>query len=87
MVRWLAGPDVAAALNKTGRLSKRVEPAGDAVATRDYWRDRRGYYNCVDFDLSAQSMDRLRSLADIIVPGHDNYFLNLDTHPKVKNSR
>ncbi len=27
-----------------------VAVAGDAVATRDFWRERRGYFNCVDFD-------------------------------------
>ena len=108
---WLAGPDVAVALNKTGKLPKPVEPAtgrrfsaidilptpghtlshhslrfdcdglsvvvaGDAVATRDFWRERRGYFNCVDFELSARTMNQLSSVADIIVPGHDNYFLN-----------
>jgi glyoxylase-like metal-dependent hydrolase (beta-lactamase superfamily II) len=111
--RWLAAPDVAAALNKTGRLPKPVEAvtgrlfesvdvlptpghtlghhslrfdwngysvvvAGDAVATRDFWRERRGYYNCVDFELSAKSMDRIAAVADLVVPGHDNYFLNVD---------
>jgi glyoxylase-like metal-dependent hydrolase (beta-lactamase superfamily II) len=110
---WLAGPDVAVALNKTGKLPKPVEPAtgrrsnaidilptpghtmshhslrfdcdglsvviaGDAVATRDFWRERRGYFNCVDFELSARTMNQLSSVADIIVPGHDNYFLNPD---------
>jgi glyoxylase-like metal-dependent hydrolase (beta-lactamase superfamily II) len=119
--RWLAGPDVAAALNKTGKLPQRVEAtgstildaveviatpghtlshhslrfhcdrrsvvvAGDAVATRDFWRERRGYFNCVDFDLSARTMKQLSSLADIIVPGHDNYFLNLDADPRPGNS-
>jgi len=29
--RWLAGPEVAAALNKTGRLPKRVEPASGTL--------------------------------------------------------
>lgn len=111
--RWLAAPDVAAALNKTGKLPKPVEAAtgrlfesvevlptpghtlshhslrfdcegfsvviaGDAVATRDFWRERRGYYNCVDFELSAKSMGRIAAVADLVVPGHDNYFLNLD---------
>jgi len=110
--RWLAAPEVAAALNKTNKLPKPVEVAtgrlfdavdvvptpghtlshhslrfdcdglsvvvaGDAVATRDFWRERRGYYNCVDFDLSARSMDKMAGLADIVVPGHDNFFLNL----------
>jgi glyoxylase-like metal-dependent hydrolase (beta-lactamase superfamily II) len=50
--------------------------AGDAVATRDFWRERRGYYNCVDFDLSSRSMDKIDGLADLVVPGHDNWFLN-----------
>ena len=110
--KWLAAPDVATALNKTGKLPKPVEPAsgrlfdaidivptpghtlshhslrfdcdgmsvviaGDAVATRDFWRERRGYYNCVDFDLSSKSMDKIAGLADLVVPGHDNWFLNL----------
>jgi len=51
--------------------------AGDAVATQDFWRERRGYYNCVDFALSAKSMDKIADLADLVVPGHDNYFLNV----------
>ena len=111
--RWLAAPDVAAVLNKTGKLPKLVEAvtgrlfesvdvlptpghtpshhslrfdchgysvvvAGDAVATRDFWLERRGYYNCVDFELSAKSMDRIAAVADLVVPGHDNYFLNVD---------
>jgi glyoxylase-like metal-dependent hydrolase (beta-lactamase superfamily II) len=52
-----------------------VAVVGDAVATRDFWLERRGYFNCVDFALSARSMDKLAQMADIIVPGHDNYFL------------
>ena len=27
------------------------------------------------FELSARTMDKLAAIADIIVPGHDNYFL------------
>ncbi len=50
--------------------------AGDAVATRDFFRDRRSFFNAADFELSAKTMDRLRDMADIIVPGHDNYFLS-----------
>ncbi len=52
-----------------------IVAAGDTVATRDFFRDRRGYFNAVDFDLSAHTMDRLAAVADIIIPGHDNYFL------------
>jgi len=49
--------------------------AGDSVPMRDFFRERRGYYNAVDFELSARTMDKLTAMADIIVPGHDNYFL------------
>lgn len=108
--RWLAAPELAAALNKSAKLSGKVEPvsgrlleaidilhtpghtpthhslrfdceglsvviAGDAVATRDFWRNRQGYFNSVDFALAAKTMDRIAGLADIVVPGHDNYFL------------
>ena len=52
-----------------------IVTAGDAVATYDFFRDRRGFYNSVDFDQAARSMDKLAALADIIVPGHDNFFL------------
>lgn len=48
--------------------------AGDSVATRDFFRERRGYFNAVDFEISARTMDKLADMADIIVPGHDNYF-------------
>ena len=54
-----------------------VVVAGDAVATRDFWRERRGYFNCVDFELAAKSMEKISTLADLVVPGHDNFFLNL----------
>lgn len=49
--------------------------AADAAMTRDFWNDRRGYFNSADFDLAARSMEELAQIADIIVPGHDNYFL------------
>jgi glyoxylase-like metal-dependent hydrolase (beta-lactamase superfamily II) len=52
-----------------------IVAAGDAVATRDFFRERRGYFNAVDFELSARTMDKLATVADIIIPGHDNYFL------------
>jgi glyoxylase-like metal-dependent hydrolase (beta-lactamase superfamily II) len=54
--------------------------AGDSVATKDFWDDRRAYYNVMDEKESKRSMEKIDSLADIIVPGHDNYFLNLKTY-------
>ncbi|MDR1062013.1 MAG: MBL fold metallo-hydrolase [Clostridiales bacterium] len=54
----------------------RVAVCGDAAMTRDFFRARKGYYNSADFALSAQSIDRLAEAADIVVPGHGNYFIN-----------
>jgi glyoxylase-like metal-dependent hydrolase (beta-lactamase superfamily II) len=52
-----------------------VVVAGDAVMTRDYFADRRGFFNSQDFDLAARTIEELASVADLLVPGHDNYFL------------
>jgi glyoxylase-like metal-dependent hydrolase (beta-lactamase superfamily II) len=52
--------------------------AGDSVATKDFWDERRAYYNVQDLEESKRSMEKIDSLADIIVPGHDNYFFNLE---------
>jgi len=54
---------------------KQVVIAADAAVTRDYWHDRQGYFNSEDFAAASASMDALANVADIIVPGHDNYFL------------
>jgi len=51
--------------------------AGDSVATKDFWDERRGYYNVMDEAESKRSMQKIDSFANIIVPGHDNCFLNL----------
>ena len=48
--------------------------AGDSVATQDFWRERKSYYNAIDPALAARTMDQLARLAGIIIPGHDNYF-------------
>ncbi len=111
--KWYAGPEVAAAINKSGKYEKKIEPAGkillkeidvipmfghtpdsyglrfhhngysvvvagDAVATKDYWDGGQMYYNVNDMEESTKTLAMIRSLADIIVPGHDNYFLNLE---------
>jgi len=52
-----------------------VAVVGDAVMTRDFFDDRRGYFNSVDQTQSAASMEKLAAAADIIVPGHGNYFI------------
>jgi glyoxylase-like metal-dependent hydrolase (beta-lactamase superfamily II) len=110
--RWLAGPEVASALNKTAGFPKQIEPAGnilfgaievistpghtpdhcslrfdyrglsiviagDSIATKDFWDEKRAYYNVMDAAESKRSMLKIDSIADIIVPGHDNCFFNL----------
>jgi glyoxylase-like metal-dependent hydrolase (beta-lactamase superfamily II) len=51
---------------------------GDAVATKDYWDNGQMYYNVINMEESKKTLSMIRSIADIIVPGHDNYFLNLE---------
>jgi glyoxylase-like metal-dependent hydrolase (beta-lactamase superfamily II) len=53
----------------------RVVIAGDAVVTRDFWRDARGYFNSSDAGLASDTIKRLGGMVDIVVPGHDNYFI------------
>jgi glyoxylase-like metal-dependent hydrolase (beta-lactamase superfamily II) len=50
--------------------------AGDAAMTRDFWRERNGYFNSADLGLAARSIEQLATIADLVIPGHDNYFLN-----------
>ena len=49
---------------------------GDAVMTRDFFNNRLGYRNSLDFEKASASIEKMAGLADIVVPGHDNYFLN-----------
>jgi glyoxylase-like metal-dependent hydrolase (beta-lactamase superfamily II) len=110
--RWIAGSEVAAAINNAAQFTKQIEPAenslfgaidiiptpghtpdhqslrfdfkglsvvisGDSVATKDFWDERRMYYNCLDIAEAKRTMEKINSIADIIVPGHDNCFFNL----------
>ena len=51
--------------------------AGDSVATKDFWDEKRMYYNALDIAESNRTMEKIDSIADIIVPGHDNCFFNI----------
>jgi hypothetical protein len=51
--------------------------AGDSVATKDFWDERRSYYNVMNLEEAKKTMEKINDIADIIVPGHDNYFFNL----------
>ncbi len=52
----------------------RIAVVGDAVMTRDFFIERAGYFNSIDFAACSSTHDRLQDIADVIVPGHDNYF-------------
>jgi len=51
-----------------------VVVAGDAVMTRDFLAHRQGYLNSVDFQQASRTIEEIARIADIVVPGHDNYF-------------
>ena len=51
-----------------------VVVAGDAVMTRDFWAERRGFFNSADAAQASRTMELLAQMADAIVPGHDNWF-------------
>lgn len=60
----------------TDREGRRVVLASDAAMTRDFYEARVGYFNSHDTRAVGRSIDRLRAEADVILPGHDNYFWN-----------
>ncbi len=49
--------------------------AGDAVMTRDFFVHRQGYFNTADLGQAAHTIEEIARIADIVVPGHDNYFM------------
>jgi glyoxylase-like metal-dependent hydrolase (beta-lactamase superfamily II) len=110
--KWLAGKEVASAINSTAKYPKMVEPAGntifdtidvvatpghtlghtglrfdhkglsifaagDSVATKDFWDEGIMFFKALDMEESKRSMKKIASIANIVIPGHDNYFLNL----------
>lgn len=52
--------------------------AGDSIATKDFWDEKRAYYNVMDEAESKRSMEKIDKIADLIIPGHDNVFFNPD---------
>ncbi len=56
---------------------RRIVVAGDAAMTGDFFRHRGYYFNTIDPDAAVASIDTIAGVADLVVPGHDNYFLHL----------
>lgn len=53
-----------------------VVVAGDAAMTKDFFFARDYYFNTEDPEAAVRSIDMIAGIADIVIPGHDNYFLN-----------
>lgn len=53
----------------------RVVVAGDATMTRDFFRARDYYFNSADTEAAVRSIEEIATTADVVVPGHVNYFL------------
>lgn len=49
--------------------------AGDAIATKDFWDEGTMYFKALDHVVAKQSMKKIASISNIVVPGHDNYFV------------
>jgi len=54
-----------------------VFAAGDSVATKDFWDEGIMYFKALDMEESKRSMKKIASISNIVIPGHDNYFLCL----------
>lgn len=52
-----------------------VVVAGDAVHTFDHFQDRAPAESSEDFRETRRSIDRIAKVADLIIPGHGNYFV------------
>ena len=50
--------------------------AGDAVMTRDFFSVEEGFHNSVAFEQASETIVRIKGLADLVVPGHDNVIVN-----------
>jgi glyoxylase-like metal-dependent hydrolase (beta-lactamase superfamily II) len=59
----------------------RVLVAGDCVMTKDFFSARLPYYFCADEAQNRQSIEKAAALADVIIPGHGNYFITA-AYPK-----
>jgi glyoxylase-like metal-dependent hydrolase (beta-lactamase superfamily II) len=54
---------------------RRIVVAGDAVMTEEFFAAGEPFHSAADMASAVESMRLLRREADIVVPGHDNYFL------------
>jgi hypothetical protein len=43
---------------------------------QDFFRSREYYFNTADPEAAVLSIEEKAATADVVVPGHENYFLN-----------
>lgn len=56
----------------------RLVVAGDAVMTQDFYAAEEGFHNSADLALARETIRQIKQIADLVIPGHGNYF---PTHP------
>jgi len=71
------GHTMALAALKTPTLWGDLIIAGDAVMNREYFDAEEGYHNSIDFDVAAETIRRIKAVAALVIPGHDNVILNM----------
>lgn len=52
----------------------KILATGDACMGYEYFHAKRGYFWSAEYALSSESIEKAAGLADIIIPGHGNYF-------------
>ena len=52
----------------------KILAAGDACMGYEYFHAKRGYFWSAEYELSCQSIEKAAEIADVIIPGHGNYF-------------
>jgi glyoxylase-like metal-dependent hydrolase (beta-lactamase superfamily II) len=52
-------------------LGRRALIAGDAVMTHDFFLAGAGYFNSVDLTLAAETIRKIKTQFDFVIPGHD----------------
>jgi glyoxylase-like metal-dependent hydrolase (beta-lactamase superfamily II) len=48
--------------------------SGDALMSFEWFEANEGFHNCVDFELATETIHRIRHTADLVIPGHGNWF-------------
>jgi glyoxylase-like metal-dependent hydrolase (beta-lactamase superfamily II) len=57
-------------------MDGRLIVAGDAVMTRDFFKAAQGFHNSADLAQATETIQAIQRVADLVVPGHGNYFPN-----------